>query len=269
MYEAAHVRVRELTLRQFLIGLAKLLTPLLLAALYVLYLLTLGEAGRTLLPLLAAYFFPPLGKESVIPLGISLGVQPAIMALSVALVDVLVGLFLLWNYRLLYYVPLLGKWVAKLEKKAQRMVEEGRGFSKLAWVGLVLFVIVPFQGSGAVAATVLGKMSGMDAKKVWAAVCTGAFAGTFMVAYSFHLLLDAFQADLLLGAVVVVTFVAVLILLYVRWKQTTGERLLTLGDIKEVSLLAPNAAVATNGGAPAVTAREPPSEGGPFTTQDP
>ena len=30
----------------------------------------------------AAYFFPPLGKESVIPAGVALGIDPLLMALS-------------------------------------------------------------------------------------------------------------------------------------------------------------------------------------------
>lgn len=242
MYETAHVRVRELTLRQFLIGVGKFLTPLFLAALFVLYVLSLGETGQVLLPLLGAYFFPPLGKESVIPLGISLGIHPAVMALSVATVDILVGLFLVWNYRVLYYLPLLGKWVRKMEAKARKMVEEGTGFSKLAWLGLVLFVIVPFQGSGAVSATILGKMSGMDGKRVWTAIATGALAGTFLVAYSFNLLIETFRTNFLLGLVVVSTIVAVLAIVVLRWKKTTGEEI-HLRDFKEVTLLAANGGV--------------------------
>ena len=35
--------------------------------------------------LVSAYFFPPLGKESVIPLGIGSGFSPLFMALSIAL----------------------------------------------------------------------------------------------------------------------------------------------------------------------------------------
>ncbi|MDX1534928.1 MAG: small multi-drug export protein, partial [Thermoplasmata archaeon] len=184
-----------------------------------------------------AYFVPPFGKESVIPLGVSLGVHPALMAFSVAMVDVLVGLFLLWNYRVLYYIPILGKWAHKMEVKARKMIEEGRGFSKLAYLGLVLFVIVPFQGSGAVSATILGKMSGMDAKKVWSAIILGAFAGTFMVAYSFNFVLTAFRSNLFLGVGVVLAVVAVALFLYLRWKRETGKSI-TLHDIKEVSLMA-------------------------------
>lgn len=237
MFEEASFRIRDLSLRQFFVGLGKAVVPLSIAGVYLAYIYTLGETGRILLPLLVAYFVPPFGKESVIPLGVSLGVDPTLMAFSVAMVDVLVGLFLLWNYKVLYYVPILGKWAHKMEFKAKKMIDEGRGFSKLAYLGLVLFVIVPFQGSGAVSATILGKMSGMDAKKVWSAIILGAFAGTFMVAYSFNLVLTAFRSNLFLGAGVVLVVAAVAVFFYLRWKRQTGKSI-TLHDIREVSLMA-------------------------------
>lgn len=240
MYEAKQFSVRDLTLGQFLIGLAKAAIPLFIAAVYALYIYSLGETGKILLPLLAAYFFPPFGKESVIPLGISLGIHPALMALSIAVVDILVGLFLLWNYKALYYIPLLGKWARKTELKAQKMIVEGKGFSKLAFLGLVLFVIVPFQGSGAVSATIIGKMGGMEAKKVWAAIIVGALAGTFMVAYSFNLLIEAFRSDFLLGITAVATVTAVVAILYMRSRKLEGREDSALKQVRDFSLLAAN-----------------------------
>jgi uncharacterized membrane protein len=243
MYEAKQFSIRDLTMGQFLVGVAKATIPLFIAALYVLYIYSLGETGTILLPLLAAYFFPPFGKESVIPLGISLGIHPAVMALSIALIDILVGLFLLWNYRVLYYIPLLGRWARKTELKAKKMIEDGKGFGKLAFLGLVLFVIVPFQGSGAVSATIIGKMSGMDAKKVWLAIIIGALAGTFMVAYSFNFIIEAFRSDFLLGLTIVATVTAVVAILYIRSKKLESPEEDALRQVKDFSMLAANGGV--------------------------
>ncbi len=263
MYEAKSFSIRELTLPQFLWGVAKATIPIFIAALYVIYIYTLGEMGALLLPLLAAYFFPPFGKESVIPLGISLGIHPAIMAISVAMIDVLVGLFLLWNYKALYYIPLLGKWARKTEMKAKKMIEEGRGFSKLAFLGLILFVIVPFQGSGAVSATIIGKMSGMDAKKVWLAIIIGALAGTFMVAYSFNLIITTFRSDFLLGITLVATVVVVVTILFLRSKKISPEVETSLKDIRDFSLFA------ANGGVEAENAEEGVAEDTAFLDEAP
>ncbi|MCJ2533678.1 MAG: hypothetical protein LN364_00410, partial [Candidatus Thermoplasmatota archaeon] len=68
-------------------------------------------------PLISGYFFPPLGKESIIPAGIAFGVDPIVMALSIAFVDVVVALFLVWNYDLAKKIPIIGKFMIKVEEK--------------------------------------------------------------------------------------------------------------------------------------------------------
>jgi hypothetical protein len=45
-------------------------------------------------PLITGYFFPPFGKESIIPAGVALGIHPVVMALSIAFVDIVVAYFL-------------------------------------------------------------------------------------------------------------------------------------------------------------------------------
>jgi len=52
----------------------------------------------------------------------------------------------------------------------------------------------PFQGSGAVGATIIGRMLGMEPKKIWFAVILGAVIGCFMIAYA-----SAFAITFLLG----------------------------------------------------------------------
>ena len=58
-------------------------------------------------PLVTAYFFPPLGKETIIPAGLAAGINPIFMALSIAFVDIIVSLFLIWNYDLVKKIPIL------------------------------------------------------------------------------------------------------------------------------------------------------------------
>jgi len=100
-----------------LIRLAKFFVPFIIAVTGILVLqYTVGKASSAkLLLLMMVYFFPPLGKESIIPLGISGGeitnpitgyvsvvpsINPIIMALSIAFIDIVVALFLVWNYDL-------------------------------------------------------------------------------------------------------------------------------------------------------------------------
>ena len=101
-------------------------------------------------PLISGYFFPPLGKESIIPLGINSGIDPIVMALSIAFVDIVVALFLVWNYDLAKKIPIVGKFMKKVEEKGTSAEEKYGWIKPLRFIGIVLFVIVPFQGSGGV-----------------------------------------------------------------------------------------------------------------------
>lgn len=164
---------------------SKVAIPFLLAAIYMVYILAWTPQGGRLLGLLGAYFFPPLGKESVVPFGILvLRVPPMLMATYVALIDVLVGLFLVWNYPALYRIPFLGRYVRRTESKAHRRLKEGPVLSRLVFMGIVLLVVIPFQGSGAVSATIIGRLAGKGPLVTWVAIILGAFLGTLLVAYS-------------------------------------------------------------------------------------
>jgi len=109
-----------------LIQLSKLFIPFIIAVSGILVLqYVVGKASSAKLVLLMmVYFFPPLGKESIIPLGVSGGeitnpitgymsivpsINPIIMALSIAFIDMVVALFLVWNYNLAKKIPIIGR----------------------------------------------------------------------------------------------------------------------------------------------------------------
>ena len=128
------------------IRLAKFFIPFIIAVTGILvlqYVVGVASSAKLLL-LMMVYFFPPLGKESIIPLGISGGeitnpitgytsvvpsINPIIMALSIAFIDIVVALFLVWNYDLAKKIPIIGNFMIKVEEKGKN-VEEKYGWIK-------------------------------------------------------------------------------------------------------------------------------------------
>lgn len=80
--------------------LAKFSMPFMFSGIY-LGIIYLFYDWRALYLLMGLYFFPPLGKESIIPMGVGFGIEPALMAFSIAFVDIVVGLFFALNFDLL------------------------------------------------------------------------------------------------------------------------------------------------------------------------
>ena len=148
-----------------------------------------------------AYFFPPLGKETIIPFVVNTlslpkhGFTPlaAILSasISIALVDSIVGLFLMWNFDLALKIPLIGPVIKKMENKGGEYLKNKPGIRKAAFVGVALFVLVPFQGSGGVGGTILGRIIGMKKERVWYAINCGAFGGCLVMAVAGFYIWDA------------------------------------------------------------------------------
>jgi uncharacterized membrane protein len=123
--------------------------------------------------LLLAYFIPPSGKESIIPLGIIVGIPWYLMAASVVVLDVLAGLFMILNLDIAFRIPYLGPWIA-------RVLAGGKGFlagrpwlSRWGMPGLAFFVMLPFQGTGGTGAPLVGWMLGLRPWQILLALAIG------------------------------------------------------------------------------------------------
>lgn len=137
----------------------------------------------TMLGLMVAYLLPPAGKETVIPAGIALGIPWYSMALSIAMIDIETGLFMVLNFDLAYAIPFLGPMLTGLTKKTQRIIEDHRWIARLFLFPVMLFVMVPGLGSGGFRGAIAGKLLSMDTYLVLLAIVAGALFGSFLIAF--------------------------------------------------------------------------------------
>lgn len=217
--------MRDTSQKTYLIGLAKFFTP---------FILGLGGIGcigylmdESLRPsywsLISAYFFPPLGKETVIPTGILVfHIHPIVMALSIAFVDVIVALFLVWNYDLAKKIPLVGKFITKIESKGATAEEKYGWVKPLRFIGIVLFVMVPFQGSGGLVGSIVGRLVGMKPWNTFVAIAIGAIIGTLVIA-SFSKAFQAFAEINTTLTILLVIVIVVIIVLYYGYKKVKSK----------------------------------------------
>jgi hypothetical protein len=135
-----------------------------------------------MLGLMAAYILPPAGKETVIPVGIVLGIPWWYMALSVVMIDIETALFMGLNFDLAFRIPCLGPLLLDLTKRTQQLIGRHRWIAGLYFFGIVLMVMVPILGSGGVRGTIAGKLLSMDGLLIFLAILTGAVIGSFAIA---------------------------------------------------------------------------------------
>ena len=132
--------------------------------------------------LMVAYLLPPAGKETVIPLGIALGIPWWYMALSIAMIDIETGLFMALNFDIAYRIPFLGPLLSDLTNNTKQVLSDHRWIASLWFFAIVLMVMVPVLGSGGVRGSIAGKLLGMNTLLVFLAILAGALIGCFAIA---------------------------------------------------------------------------------------
>lgn len=137
-----------------------------------------------MLGLITAYLLPPAGKETVIPIGIALGIPWWYMALSIAMIDIETGLFMALNFDLAHRIPYLGPLLSEMTRKTHDFITAHRWVAGLWFFAIVLMVMVPVFGSGGVRGSIAGKLLGMSTLIVFLAIAAGALIGCFGIALS-------------------------------------------------------------------------------------
>lgn len=195
-----------------------LVAPFLFGIVYlgILYLALPWDYFRNMLLLMIAYLIPPAGKESVIPAGIALGLPIWVVVSSIALLDVLAGLFMALNFDLALKIPLLGRWIRDFIRCGRKFLSDRPWLERLYFVGLVLFVMFPLQGSGGIGGTIVGRMLGMSRLEVFAAIVVGAIVGCLAIALASAYISILFHENLKAGITLVAIIVFAILIVYAR-----------------------------------------------------
>jgi uncharacterized membrane protein len=165
------------------------------------------------------YSFTPFGPEIVIPaaIGFLYDIHAAhltyLLIISVVFVDIILGLFVLLNFELVEVVPKLGGWIKKAEKILSKKLKSSR--ETLALSALVLYVAMPFQGSGGFVGSIMGRVVGLNKYKVFLAVSIGSVLGAVPIGlaayYGWGAVVGALQAgeDIyrIIGILIIIIFI--------------------------------------------------------------
>ncbi len=205
----------------YLIGLIKFVLPLAIipAVFAALYLTEPYQQFLVISGLIVAYFVPPAGKETIIPIAVLMGYPWWLIMLVIFLLDVAVSLFVVWNFDLALKIPFVGRLLESGMAVARRYTETLPWLRRLSTVGLILFVFFPLQGTGAMNGSILGRLLGLDKFRVFSCVCIGSFTSSLAIALGADLLIDIYRQDPALGIGLLVLIVAAILAGVVGWRM--------------------------------------------------
>ncbi|MDK2915765.1 MAG: hypothetical protein PWR25_322 [Euryarchaeota archaeon] len=210
---------KDLVANPYLVGSIKFVLPLALipAVFAALYLIEPYEQFLIISGLVAAYFVPPAGKETIIPLAVVLGYPWWLITLVIFLLDVAVSLFVVWNFDLALKIPIIGRLLESGMTIGRNYTESQPWLRRFSTIGLILFVFFPLQGTGAMNGAILGRLLGLEKRRVFGCVCIGSIASCLIIALGADVLLDIYQQDPTLGIGILVGIVVAVVAAIIGW----------------------------------------------------
>ncbi|MDN7013171.1 small multi-drug export protein [Methanoculleus sp. FWC-SCC3] len=196
----------------------KVTVPFLLCGIFlvVVWFFLPAEQWLLLFGMMVAYIVPPLGRETIIPVCILCGVPWWLAAFALAFLDFVGGLFMAWNFPLVLRIPYIGSWISRFVEAGRTFLDRRPWLERLYFVGLVAFLALPFDGSGSIVGSVIGRMLGMTKTEVISCIAIGGFIGSFAIALGIDYVVNLIPAGagfwvslavfLLIGTALLVTY---------------------------------------------------------------
>ncbi len=123
-----------------------------------------------------AYFVPPAGKESIIPLMLSdkIGppISPWITGSTIVMLDIISCAIIAYNW---WFAEFIINKIDILKRGYKILQRRAEKFRKRKWLtfALLLFMIIPFQGTGGISTTIVSRLLGLSANRTIAIVFIG------------------------------------------------------------------------------------------------
>ncbi len=142
-----------------------------------------GWSAAWFFVVVAVASFVGMGKFAVL-LGVPQSAPLGVWALAnvVILGDIITMLVLVANMHLLYRLPWVGRKLVQAHDASFYVLQANPWMRRAAWFGLVIFIAVPFQGTGAVGGTILARLLGMTQFAVLTAIPVGSMLGCYPIA---------------------------------------------------------------------------------------
>lgn len=123
---------------------------------------TSGGAGVAEVATTAGLSVAVFGKI-VIFWGLKEGAPPiASLAFMTFLIDLVFAFVLASGLRELEKAPVLGRWLKNGRTRAHEVLTEYPGLRRLAFFGVVAFVLLPFAGTGAITGSIMARLLGLS-----------------------------------------------------------------------------------------------------------
>ena len=108
-----------------------------------------------------------------------------------------------------------GSFMKKVEIIGEKSSSKYGWIKPLRFIGIMLFVMVPFQGSGGMGGSILGRLIGMKPWNTLLSITLGAIIGCTLLAYFAETIKSVFLQNAVYGILIIVILIIISAMIYV------------------------------------------------------
>jgi len=129
------------------------------------------------------YFLPGAGKITAIPMMVEADLAPPLVACSTVFLDTVMAFFVAFNFGYIQRFPITDRFTRVFLTESENLLKKHKWICKCSFLALVLYVMLPFKGSGGIGGTMLGMVIGLGRLRTWLAILIGSIIASFSLAY--------------------------------------------------------------------------------------
>lgn len=194
-----------------------------------------------LLGLLLVYMIPPFGKETVIPVALIGGeglinliatatgivLDPAaitgfplwVIVLGIVGLDIAVAAFVILNFNLLLKIPGVGTGLRWIMRGADNIIQSKPWIKSLSSTGLLIFMYIPFQGSGALTTSVITRLLNYHPVFAICLVTFGSLLSTLTIGLGLSSILKLWEVNPIFGILLAAGLLGIIVLFVFSWSK--------------------------------------------------
>ncbi len=198
-----------------------------------------------LLGLLFVYMIPPFGKETIIPVALLGGeglinliatatgivLDPSaitgfplwVLVLGIVGMDIAWAAFISLNFDLLLKIPGVSRWLHWIMRGADSIINSKPWIKNLSSTGLLLFMYIPFQGSGAITCSVIARLLNYSPIFVVGLVAFGSLLSTLTIGLGLTSILALWEVNPLYGVLMAVGILGLIVLFALSWGKIVNK----------------------------------------------
>ncbi|MFA7199723.1 MAG: small multi-drug export protein, partial [Methanoculleus sp.] len=115
-------------------------------------------------------------------------------------------------------LPLIGRLIESGMTAGRNYTTTQPWLRRFSTIGVILFVFIPLQGTGAMNGSILGRLLGLEKFRVFGCACIGSIASCLVFSLGADVLLDVYRQSPTLGIGILVAIIVAVVTGIVGWR---------------------------------------------------